>query len=215
MTIKKNKTDQLEAVLPQTQCRLCDYPGCRPYAAAIAEGEADIDRCHPGGLETLKALAKIQGKDYRGFIDKVQQQTKAASSIWIDPELCIGCTKCIQVCPVDAIIGKAKEMHTVLPSECTGCDLCIPVCPVDCMIPIPTQEPSTPLRKSKAAYAKMRFEQRQNRLGLEEPHALLVNSQQQATIATETLEEKDISQTMEALKKRSQQQRKVACYEPG
>jgi len=131
--------ERIDAVLPQTQCGQCSYPGCRPYATAIAAGEADINRCPPGGEDGIHKLAELLGVDYKPF-DEGAAQPKPKSVALINEELCIGCTLCIQACPVDAILGSAKQMHTIIASECTGCELCIAPCPVDCisMVPVGT-----------------------------------------------------------------------------
>ena len=124
--------DKIDALLPQTQCGQCTYPGCRPYAQAIANGEADINQCPPGGENTIIALADLLGRDPKPLNpENGTEQPKRVAVI--DEEVCIGCTLCIQACPVDAILGAAKLMHTVIEDECTGCDLCVPPCPVDCI----------------------------------------------------------------------------------
>lgn len=130
-------TDQICDLLPQTQCGQCGYPGCRPYAEAIAEGER-INRCPPGGEATIQALANLLDTDVLPLDEEVGEE-KPKSVAVIREDECIGCTKCIQACPVDAILGSAKHMHTVIASECTGCDLCVEPCPVDCidMVEIP------------------------------------------------------------------------------
>lgn len=130
--------DKIDAVLPQTQCGQCGFPGCRPYAEAIAKGDADINRCPPGGEDGVKALAELLGVEAKPLDEAVGEEKPKALAV-IDEQKCIGCTLCIQACPVDAILGAAKHMHTVIASECTGCELCVPVCPVDCiaMEPIP------------------------------------------------------------------------------
>ena len=130
--------DQIEALLPQTQCGQCGHPGCRPYAEAIAEGEA-INRCPPGGEATIKALADLLDVEALP-LDAEGGEEPIKSVAYIREDECIGCTKCIQACPIDAILGSAKHMHTVIVSECTGCDLCVEPCPVDCieMRPIET-----------------------------------------------------------------------------
>lgn len=130
--------DQIDGMLPQTQCGQCGYPGCRPYAEAIAEGDA-INKCPPGGQSTVEALADlldVEAVPLEGGVEEEPVKTVA----YIREDECIGCTKCIQACPVDAILGAAKQMHTVIESECTGCDLCVEPCPVDCidMLPIET-----------------------------------------------------------------------------
>jgi len=124
--------DKIDALLPQTQCGQCTFPGCRPYAQAIAKGEADINQCPPGGETTIIALADLLGKDSKPLNpENGEEQAKRVAVI--DEEICIGCTLCIQACPVDAILGAAKLMHTVIDAECTGCDLCVPPCPVECI----------------------------------------------------------------------------------
>lgn len=130
--------DQIEAQLPQTQCGQCGYPGCRPYAEAIANGEA-INKCPPGGETTINALADLLGVEAVP-LDAEHGEENIKRVAFIREDECIGCTKCIQACPVDAILGAAKQMHTVIVSECTGCDLCVEPCPVDCidMLPIET-----------------------------------------------------------------------------
>lgn len=124
--------DRIDALLPQTQCGQCTYAGCRPYAEAIAAGEADINQCPPGGEVTIQALADLLGQDPKP-LNPEHGEHKEKTVVVIDENVCIGCTLCIQACPVDAILGAAKMMHTVIESECTGCDLCLPPCPVDCI----------------------------------------------------------------------------------
>ena len=124
--------DQINALLPQTQCGQCDFPGCRPYAEAIAAGEAGINQCPPGGETGIQVLADLLGIEAMALNpDNGVEKPKTAAVI--DEEVCIGCTLCIQACPVDAILGASKLMHTVIEAECTGCDLCLPPCPVDCI----------------------------------------------------------------------------------
>ena len=130
--------EKIEAILPQTQCGQCGYPGCKPYAEAIAEGEAEINRCPPGGQEGVARLADLLGREAEPLdIEEPHRQVAI-----IDEESCIGCTLCIQACPVDAIVGSAKQMHTVVSRICTGCELCLPPCPVDCIALV--EEPRTP-----------------------------------------------------------------------
>lgn len=124
--------DRLEACLPQTQCGQCDYPGCRPYAEAIVAGHADINQCPPGGQDTINALARLRGRATKA-LDPDHGEEGDAKLAFIREESCIGCKLCIKACPVDAILGAAKVMHTVIASECTGCDLCVAPCPVDCI----------------------------------------------------------------------------------
>ncbi len=127
--------EQINAILPQTQCGQCNYPGCKPYAEAIAKGEALINQCPPGGQEGIKKLAELLDVEVIDLNPENGQESEDQVVAIIEKD-CIGCTKCIQVCPVDAIVGSAKLMHTVIASECTGCDLCIPACPVDCIIQV-------------------------------------------------------------------------------
>ncbi len=121
--------EKIDAVLPQTQCGQCGYPGCKPYATAIAAGEADINMCPPGGEEGVKKLAELLGVEPKDL----NAEPRAKAVALIDENTCIGCTLCIQACPVDAILGSAKHMHTIISSECTGCELCLAPCPVDCI----------------------------------------------------------------------------------
>jgi len=124
--------DQIDAILPQTQCGQCNYPGCRPYAEAIASGEAPINQCPPGGQEGVDALANFLDVETLP-LNKENGETQPDHVVYVDEQVCIGCTLCIQACPVDAFVGASKVMTTVIADECTGCDLCIPVCPVDCI----------------------------------------------------------------------------------
>ena len=135
--------EQLDALLPQTQCGQCGYPGCKPYAEAVANGEA-INKCAPGGEDTIKKIADLLGVDVQPIDENHEQDNSSQNNrpkvAFIIEEDCIGCTKCIQACPVDAILGAAKQMHTILIDECTGCDLCVAPCPVDCIEMRPTAE---------------------------------------------------------------------------
>ncbi len=156
--------DTIEAVLPQTQCELCQYPGCRPYAEAIAKGEASIDLCLPGGVQTLQDLATLTHQDPSPMLADMRKRTKTPSKVVIKEEACIGCTKCIAACPVDAIIGAGKAMHTIITDHCTGCDLCIPPCPTDCIEVIPSPNLDQAQKHEQAQLAKQRFDQRNRRL---------------------------------------------------
>ena len=130
--------ERIDRLLPQTQCGQCGYPGCRPYATAIAAGEADINQCPPGGAAGIRALADLLGREPRP-LNPANGVEKAKVVALIREAECIGCTKCIQACPVDAIVGAPKLMHTVLADLCTGCELCVPPCPVDCIDLLPLQ----------------------------------------------------------------------------
>ena len=123
--------DKVDSLLPQTQCGQCTFPGCRPYAEALVNGETEINLCVPGGEDTITALAETLGREAVPLSD--EHASHVPSLAVIIEEYCIGCTKCIQACPVDAIVGTAKQMHTVIAEECTGCELCVPPCPVECI----------------------------------------------------------------------------------
>jgi len=125
-------TDLIDALLPQTQCGKCGYAGCRPYAAAITRGDADINQCPPGGQHTIRRLALLLGRGVKP-LNPAFGKSGPKTVAYIDENLCIGCVKCIRACPVDAIVGAPKQMHTVIAEHCTGCELCIPPCPVDCI----------------------------------------------------------------------------------
>jgi electron transport complex protein RnfB len=129
-------TEKIDALLPQTQCGQCGYAGCKPYAQAISRNQADIDQCPPGGAAGVRALAELLGREAKPVNPENGIEKPKVVALVREAE-CIGCTKCIQACPVDAIIGAPKLMHTVLADLCTGCELCIPPCPVDCIDLLP------------------------------------------------------------------------------
>lgn len=141
-------TARIDAALPQTQCGRCGYPACRPYAEAIARGAAAINRCPPGGMEGVRALARITGLPALPLDPECGVETPPRVAL-IDEDVCIGCTKCIQACPVDAIVGANKLMHTVVADLCTGCELCVAPCPVDCIAMVPA--PHAPERLPRPA----------------------------------------------------------------
>ena len=132
--------DQVDELLPQTQCGQCGYPGCRPYAEAIVTSGDAINKCPPGGHTTIQALANLLDMDAPDLDEEHGAESDVKKVAVIREDECIGCTKCIQACPVDAILGSAKHMHTVISSECTGCDLCVEPCPVDCIDMKPIKE---------------------------------------------------------------------------
>ena len=180
-------SERIDALLPQTQCRQCGYAGCRPYAEAVAAGDADINRCPPGGVEVIDALARLLGQ-VPVPLDASCGVAKAPAVALIDEAWCIGCTLCIQACPVDAIAGAAKLMHTVITAECTGCELCIPPCPMDCIAMVAVERPLEPM--ALAAHWRSRYRARQNRLAAAatKPHAQELktesdHSRKQAAIA--------------------------------
>jgi len=155
--------DRIDALLPQTQCTKCGYDGCRPYAQAIAAGEAHINRCPPGGEAGVTQLAQLLGTPVLP-LDRERGEPGPLKVAVIDEAHCIGCTLCIRACPVDAIVGANKRMHTVLPDLCTGCDLCVPPCPVDCIGMVPARRSWT---ADDARAARSRHQARQARLARE------------------------------------------------
>ena len=160
MSCSPKLADRIDDVLPQTQCTRCGYAGCRPYAEAIADGAADINRCPPGGEATLDILARLLGRAPPP-LDTSRGTPGPLGVARIDESLCIGCTLCIQACPVDAIIGAPKRMHAILASMCTGCELCLAPCPVDCIELIPAGREWTSADANRArdrhAARRMRF----------------------------------------------------------
>lgn len=155
--------DRIDAVLPQTQCEQCGFHGCRPYAEAIASGAAPINRCPPGGKAGIDSLAALLGVPAMA-LDPTHGVEKPRTLARIVEADCIGCTKCIAVCPVDAIVGSGKLMHTVIANDCTGCELCVPACPVDCIVLDPM--PAVQLDIVHADRARMHFNRREARLAL-------------------------------------------------
>ena len=155
--------DHINAILPQTQCGQCGFKGCKPYAEAIALGEADINQCPPGGDEGIVELANLLGVKAKPLNPEYGQHKPKQVAFIIEQD-CIGCVKCIAVCPVDAILGAAKMMHTVIAAECTGCELCIAPCPVDCIemksidVTLTTEQ-----KKAQKMTAMQRYESRNHR----------------------------------------------------
>jgi electron transport complex protein RnfB len=150
---------RIDALLPQTQCTRCGYAGCQPYAAAIANGEAQINQCPPGGSATIAALAALLGRPVQPLnpVHGVESPPRVA---WIDESRCIGCARCLAPCPVDAIVGAAKYMHTVIAGRCTGCELCLPPCPVDCIEMRPGPAPEV----NQSTLNRVRFDAHRARL---------------------------------------------------
>lgn len=151
----------IDDILPQTQCQQCSFAGCLPYAKALHEGTTTIDRCAPGGIKTMESLAASLAIDPAPYYESTEQQYQPPSVAAIREAECIGCMKCINACPVDAIIGSGKVMHTVLTDICTGCNLCVEPCPMDCIDMLPAQN------IPPAAASRQRYNQRQYRLSRE------------------------------------------------
>jgi electron transport complex protein RnfB len=224
----RSLADQIEDLLPQTQCTKCGYPACRPYAEAIAEGTANYNQCPPGGAEGIGRLAALLGKPVIALnpVNGIERERPVA---FIDEAACIGCTLCIQACPVDAIAGAAKQMHTVIPELCTGCDLCVAPCPVDCIAMVPVTENKTGWQAwsaDQADAARKRFHQRELRLRVEKEEqdarlaakaaAKLKEVNEETALSAEELAEKNrkraiIQAAIERarLQKEAQEQKKI------
>ena len=188
--------DALDEALPQTQCGLCGFKGCRPYAEATARGDAEINQCPPGGGETIAELARLTQRTVLP-LDETRGVTKPLATAVIDETWCIGCTLCIQACPVDAIAGAAKLMHTVIADECTGCELCIPPCPVDCISMRPVARPGdAESRRSRAMHHRERYLVRNARLASakeiktqkEKPHRVATDAASASSSTSSTIE---------------------------
>ena len=171
---------QIDALLPQTQCTRCGYPACRPYAQAVADGAAGLNQCPPGGAATIAALAALMRRPALP-LNPLNGTEGAALVALIDEDACIGCAKCLPPCPVDAIIGAQKQMHTVVLSLCTGCELCVAPCPVDCITMVPSaQLPGSP-PAPQASDNRARFEARNARIERRESeHGALVAARKRA-----------------------------------
>ena len=202
--------DLIEDLLPQTQCTKCGYPACRPYAEAIAEGSASYNQCPPGGAQGVARLAGLLGKPVIPInpLHGVERERPVA---FIDEAACIGCTLCIQACPVDAIAGAAKQMHTVIPELCTGCDLCVAPCPVDCIAMVPVTAGKTgwdAWSQAEADASRQRYHARTARLQREKEE----NDARLAAKAAAKLKEVD---GMEALSdaERAEKERKRAIIQ--
>lgn len=198
-----NRVTQIDNLLPQTQCRQCNYESCLAYAEAMDDGE-DINRCPPGGVKTLKALAKLLKRDVKPFLKDMLKQEKSPATAYIRETECIGCTKCIQACPVDAILGAPKQLHTVLTQECTGCGLCVAPCPVDCIdmhsLKTSTYQPKKArqrfyAKKDRLAKIKMQTTQQKKKETLNNQHAYI-----NAAIARAKEKKSNINQSVDTKK---------------
>lgn len=197
--------DEIDALLPQTQCGKCGYPGCRPYAEAIAEGCADINQCPPGGQSGIQKLAELLGVPPKPLNTSHGFPRSGKVIAWIDEQLCIGCTFCTRVCPVDAIVGAGKQMHTVIAAECTGCELCVAPCPMDCISLVSVNEMTDDACKKQAAdNARTRHQFRLQRLEQEKQtskQALKPKAAVQPVIAKHTAEERKKAIVQAAIKR--------------
>ncbi len=164
--------EQIDALLPQTQCTKCGYGGCLPFARAVAAGVADINQCPPGGAAGVRKLAALLQRVAKP-LDPANGAERRRAVAFIDEARCIGCTLCIQACPVDAIVGAARRMHTVIAELCTGCDLCVPPCPVDCIAMLPVPEAQARWTRAMADAARARFQFRSLRLAREQAERAL------------------------------------------
>jgi electron transport complex protein RnfB len=162
--VSESLADRIDELLPQTQCTRCGHDGCAPYARAVASGAADIDRCPPGGDAVVASLAALLGRAPKPVDPACGAHGPLLVAV-IDESVCIGCTLCIEACPVDAIIGAAKRMHAILPSLCSGCELCVAPCPVDCIAMVPAQREWT---REDARAARLRHDARRARLARNE-----------------------------------------------
>ncbi|MCH9769896.1 MAG: RnfABCDGE type electron transport complex subunit B, partial [Gammaproteobacteria bacterium] len=160
----KSKIDAIDAALPQTQCQLCEYQGCRPYAEAIINNNEHINKCLPGGVKVLRKLGELTNINPNPYLTEMRAKAKPPMRAIIREAECIGCTKCIQACPVDAVIGAAKYMHTIISDACNGCELCIPPCPVDCIDLAIEPERSDKAQQQFALQNRQRYYSREARL---------------------------------------------------
>ena len=149
----------IDALLPQTQCRRCGFAGCRPYATALARGETELNRCPPGGPQLIERLADLLGRPALP-LDPACGSFSPPQLAWIDEPACIGCARCLDVCPTDAILGARKRLHTVIADDCSGCGLCLPSCPVDCILMIPVPGPPQQLPAAEEIAGRARWYRR-------------------------------------------------------
>jgi electron transport complex protein RnfB len=201
----KELVQRIDDVLPQTQCRRCGYAGCRPYAEALAAGETTPDRCPPGGGEVLVSLAGILGRSVTPLHPDLEPVQPSVAII--DEARCIGCTLCIQACPVDAIVGAAKLMHTVIAAECSGCALCLPPCPVDCITLDPVSR-SVETARQLGRHWRSRYEARNRRLERDKEERRSARERAAQDVSAEKRER--IAAAVAAAMERARQRREAA-----
>lgn len=186
--MKDKLIESIDAILPQTQCRQCGFPDCMSYATAIAQGEAEINQCPPGDEEGVRQLATLLGVEVKP-LDSSYGVPKPKVVALIDEDLCIGCTFCIKACPVDAIAGAAKQMHTVITAECTGCELCVAPCPMDCIQMMPVQADVEGVKLNAANVARKRHHFRLFRLDRDKrEHAARFNKKAESKQVAQAIE---------------------------
>lgn len=197
------RLEDIDACLPQTQCTRCSYPCCLEYAQAILRGEANIDQCPPGGDTTLEKLSRLTGKEVSILNPEFGDYQPKTLALIIEKK-CIGCVLCIKACPVDAIIGANKLMHTIIQVRCTGCELCLPVCPTDCIemqpleLGLKTDSDWPGYAQQDIREAKQRYQQRQLRQSLqakEKAPALSASRRQQAILEAVRRKQQQLKQT--------------------
>lgn len=189
--------DRIDAILPQTQCTQCGYAGCRPYADAIAKGEAAINQCPPGGEAGIRALAQLLGQPYVP-LNPFHGATRPKMRAVIDEARCIGCTLCIKACPVDAILGAHKQMHTVIADECTGCELCLVPCPMECIDMVPLIEQDWDYTRPESHARQVADAARTRHLA--RLHRLERNASKRSGVATPQGSDRQVSNPVEAKK---------------
>ena len=185
---------EIDALLPQTQCGLCGYNGCMPYAVALEKNQATINLCPPGGVKGLIAIGDLLEVDPAPYISEMEEKAKPSLLAVIRKAECIGCTKCIAACPVDAIVGAAKQMHTVIVNDCTGCELCVAPCPVDCidMLVIPSLPQDTNYYRDKHIKHNLRLTQQQANPTIKTIDKTVTDKQAYITAALERVKNKKI-----------------------
>ena len=204
--MNKELAEKINSVLPQTQCGMCDYPDCKSYSEAIAAGETDIAHCSPGGERVLNLIADITKQDPKPYVEFVNERMRPKQIVSIKEKECVGCTKCIQACPIDAIVGGNKHMHTVLTDVCSGCELCIEPCPTDCIETIVLDNITEDQFAARADEWKQTYDRRNERLA-ERPYRARIKSEKTEAISNRDEQLKQRQDEILAAIKRSKQRR--------